>query len=166
VLQSTNGYSVQADEFDFFLCVSFQLLFARLSTYDTAKNNCHMNTIGYFEIQSSDPARDITFYKAVFDWKFTREEFVPIEYYRIETNSINGGLLKRPAKIPPTECGTNAFTCSIEVENFDETAALIVQAGGQVAMPKFAIPNRCWQGYFADPDNNVFGVFQVDEKAK
>jgi len=125
-----------------------------------------MNTIGYFEIQSSDPDRDIKFYTSVFDWKFIKEEFVPIEYYRIETNSIYGGLLKRPAKIPPKESGTNAFVCSIEVENFDEMANKIIQAGGQVALPKFAIPGRCWQGYFIDLDNNTFGIFEVDENAK
>ena len=125
-----------------------------------------MNTIGYFEIQSSDPQREIEFYKNVFGWKFIREEFVPIEYYRIETNSINGGLLKRPAKVPPTESGTNAYVCSIQVENFDETRKLIIQNGGQVALPKFAIPGRCWQGYFIDADHNTFGIFEVDENAK
>ena len=52
-----------------------------------------MNTIGYFEIQSSDCQREIKFYEAVFGWKFIKEEFVPIEYYRIETDGINGGLL-------------------------------------------------------------------------
>jgi len=125
-----------------------------------------MNNIGYFEIQSSDTKREINFYQSVFGWQFFKEEFVPIEYYRIETNGINGGLLKRPAKTPPTECGTNAFTCSIQVENFDNTAALIMENGGQIAMPKFAIPNRCWQGYFIDLDNNVFGIFEVDANAK
>jgi uncharacterized protein len=125
-----------------------------------------MNTIGYFEIQSSDPNRDIKFYQTVFGWKFIKEEFVPIEYYRIETNSINGGLLKRPAKVPPAESGTNAFVCSVLVENFDRTNNLILQNGGQVALPKFAIPGRCWQGYFIDLDNNMFGIFEVDETAK
>ena len=125
-----------------------------------------MNTIGYFEIQSSDPARDIKFYETVFGWKFIKEEFVPIEYYRIETNSINGGLLKRPAKVPPPESGTNAFVCSVQVENFDKTNQLILQNGGQVALPKFAISGKCWQGYFVDLDNNTFGIFEVDENAK
>ena len=125
-----------------------------------------MNNIGYFEIQSSDTTREINFYQSVFGWQFFKEELVPIEYYRIETNGINGGLLKRPAKTPPTECGTNAFTCSVQVENFDNTAALIMENGGQIAMPKFAIPNKCWQGYFIDLDNNVFGIFEVDADAK
>ncbi|HTJ48342.1 MAG TPA: VOC family protein [Cyclobacteriaceae bacterium] len=125
-----------------------------------------MNTIGYFEIQSSDPKRDIKFYQAVFGWKFIKEEYVPIEYYRIETNSINGGLLKRPANVPPPQSGTNAFVCSIQVDSFDKTSELILKNGGQVALAKFAIPSRCWQGYFVDLDNNTFGVFEVDEKAK
>ncbi|TSJ41895.1 VOC family protein [Fluviicola chungangensis] len=125
-----------------------------------------MNTISYFEIQSSDPNRDKAFYGSLFGWKFVKEEFVPIEYYRIETNNMYGGLLKRPTQIPPAEYGTNAFTCSIEVSSFDETAALILKLGGRVALPKFAIPGRCWQGYFIDLDNNTFGIFEVDEQAK
>ncbi len=125
-----------------------------------------MNTIGYFEIQSSDVKREISFYQAVFGWKFIKQEFVPIEYYRIETNGINGGLLKRPVQTPPMTFGTNAFTCSIQVASFDKIAELIMQNGGRVAMQKFAIPGRCWQGYFIDTDNNTFGVFEVDEKAK
>lgn len=125
-----------------------------------------MNTIGYFEIQSSEPEREINFYNSIFGWDFIREAYVPIEYYRIETKSINGGLLKRPAKIPPSESGTNAFVCSIEVENFDKTSELILKYGGMIAMPKFAIPSRCWQGYFIDMDNNTFGIFEVDENAK
>jgi len=77
-----------------------------------------------------------------------------------------GGVLKRPVKTPPMEFGTNAFTCSIQVENFDASAQTIVENGGQLAMSKFAIPGRCWQGYFMDTDNNVFGIFEVDENAK
>ena len=124
-----------------------------------------MNTVGYFEIQSSNPEREIGFYEAVFSWKFIREESVPIEYYRIETSTINGGLLKRPSPVPPPESGTNAYVCSIQVADFDKTCDEILRRGGRVAMPKFAIPNRCWQGYFVDPDNNTFGVFEVDENA-
>jgi predicted enzyme related to lactoylglutathione lyase len=124
-----------------------------------------MNTIGYFEIQSSNPERDVQFYKTIFGWKFIKQEFLPIEYYRIETESVSGGLLKRPVKVLP-ESGTNAFVCSIQVENFDKTSELILKNGGRIAMAKFAVPGRCWQGYFLDPDNNTFGLFEVDENAK
>ncbi|ENX42781.1 VOC family protein [Acinetobacter sp. NIPH 2100] len=125
-----------------------------------------MNSIIYFEIQSSNPQRDIHFYQSIFEWQFEKLEGLPIEYYRITTIGIHGGLLQRPVTTPPTGCGTNAFTCSIEVENFDVTAAQILTLGGIVAMDKFAIPNRCWQGYFLDLDQNTFGICQIDENAQ
>ena len=125
-----------------------------------------MNNIVYFEIQSSNPPRDIDFYQTVFGWKFTKVEGLPVKYYQIETENMSGGLLKRPAAILPTHCGTNAFTCSFEVEDFDTTAEKILALGGQVAMEKFAIPNKCWQGYFLDADHNTFGLVQVDPNAK
>ena len=125
-----------------------------------------MNIVGYFEIQSSDPKREIKFYETIFQWKFLKEDAVPIEYYRIETKTINGGLLKRPAAIPLKQSGTNAFLCSVQVADFDKTSELILANGGSVAMAKFAIPGKCWQGYFLDADNNAFGIFEVDENAK
>lgn len=125
-----------------------------------------MNNLAYFEIQSDEPSKAVAFYQAAFDWKFTKDETLPIEYYRIETDSINGGILKRPVQTPPMQYGTNAFTCSMQVSNFDETAKKIMDHGGQVAMEKFAVPGKCWQGYFLDLDHNVFGIFQVDESAK
>jgi predicted enzyme related to lactoylglutathione lyase len=125
-----------------------------------------MNTVGYFEIQSSSPSRDIKFYRAVFGWKFTKQENLPIEYYHIDTGGIGGGLLIRPAPLPPLNSGTNAFVCSVEVASFDKTATVILDNGGQVALEKFAVPGKCWQGYFIDLDNNTFGIFQVDSDAK
>jgi uncharacterized protein len=125
-----------------------------------------MNTLGYFEIQSTHPEREMDFYKALFGWTFVKEISLPIEYYRIETQTIYGGLLKRPVAVPPRESGTNAFVCSIQVESFDRTSDLILKLGGEIAYPKFAVPGRCWQGYFMDPDNNTFGIFEVDSDAR
>ena len=120
-----------------------------------------MNSIGYFEIQAGDPEKAIAFYTNVFGWNFIEQSGLPIKYWLIETEGIRGGLLECPMKTPPTEFGTNAYTCSIEVENFDETAKTILADDGQIAMAKFLIPGRCWQGYFLDPDNSVFGIFEV-----
>lgn len=125
-----------------------------------------MNTVGYFEIQSSNPAREINFYHQVFGWNFTVEPQAPNEYYRIETRNMQGGLLKRPAEQPSLEYSTNAFTCSIQVSDFDQMSEKIIANGGKVVIEKFPIPYRCWQGYFVDEDNNTFGIFQIDRKAK
>ena len=125
-----------------------------------------MNAPAYFEIQADDLKRARDFYGAIFGWKFAKAEGLPVEYWRIETDGPRGGLLKRPAKTPPPEHGTNAFTCSMEVENFDRTAQKISGQGGVVALPKFAVPGVCWQGYFVDSEQNVFGIFQADLNAK
>ncbi|BCX75129.1 VOC family protein [Acinetobacter bereziniae] len=125
-----------------------------------------MNTLCYFEIQSSNPEREMKFYHEVFGWKFNKVEGLPIQYFQIETVTLHGGLLERPAQTPPTQCGTNAFTCSFEVEDFDQTAEKILALGGRIAMEKFAIPNKCWQGYFLDADHNTFGLVQVDPNAQ
>lgn len=78
----------------------------------------------YFEIQVDDMHRAAEFYEGIFGWQFEKaQEDQPVEYWRINTGGTRGGLLQRPAETPPPECGTNAFVCSIEVDDFDETAA-------------------------------------------
>lgn len=124
-----------------------------------------MNIIGYYEIHAGLPEREMRFYKEVFGWKFIREEAIPFPYYRIENAGILGALLQRPAGKPALGLSSNAFVCSIQVENFESTASKIVNAGGSLFIPKFAIPARCWQGYFLDTDENMIGIFEVDDKA-
>ena len=120
----------------------------------------------YFEIQAADVKRAVAFYRSVFGWTFTRAEGMPIEYWRIDTDSARGGVLQRPAPAPPAAQGTNAFVCSMEVADFDAMAKRITDAGGTVALPKFAVPGVCWQGYFIDTEGNTFGIFQPDPAAK
>jgi uncharacterized protein len=52
------------------------------------------------------------------------------------------------------------------VESFDASAKKILKSGATVVLEKFAVPGTCWQGYFLDSEGNVFGIFEVDEKAK
>jgi predicted enzyme related to lactoylglutathione lyase len=125
-----------------------------------------MNAPAYFEIQADDTNRAVRFYREIFGWKFDKVDGLPIEYWRIETSGPRGGLLKRPAKTPSPEHGTNAFVCSMEVASFDDMAAKVASHGGTVALPKFAVPGVCWQGYFIDPEGNTFGIFQPDSQAK
>ncbi|UTF61566.1 VOC family protein [Gilvimarinus sp. DA14] len=124
-----------------------------------------MNNIAYFEIQASQPEVLVAFYQQVFDWSFSKDDSLPIPYWRIKTAGMYGGLLERPTDTPPLGCGTNAFTCSIEVADIDATAEVIVELGGQVALDKFEVPGVCWQAYYLDPDGNTFGLFQPQPHA-
>ena len=132
-----------------------------------------MDRVVHFEIQAENPERAATFYQKVFGWKIQKWEGGSMEYWMIMTAEkdskapgINGGLLRRPAKAPSQACGTNAYVCTIQVKNFDDTAKKIKKVGGIVAMPKFALPKMAWQGYFLDTEGNTFGVHQPDKNAK
>lgn len=67
--------------------------------------------------------------------------------------------------IPAPEQGTNAFVCTMGTADYDETEAKILQADGQVALPKYALPGMAWQGYYLDTEGNTFGIHQPDENA-
>ncbi len=125
-----------------------------------------MNSIAYFEIQASQPEKAVRFYREVFGWEFTRVPDLPIEYWSIRTEGISGGILKRPVPAPSLESGTNAYVCSVEVRNFDTVSAAMCKEGGIEALPKFAVPGVCYQGYFVDPEGNTFGILQMDPNAK
>lgn len=115
----------------------------------------------YFEIQVDDPARAIRFYSAVLGWKFSEVKGLPVSYWTIETGiAPGGGLLRRPLKAPPAGTRTNAFVCSFETDDFDATQKTILKSGGIVALAKFEVPGKCWQGYFVDTEGNTFGIFQ------
>ncbi|MDO8307385.1 MAG: VOC family protein [Actinomycetota bacterium] len=130
-----------------------------------------MARVVHFEIQADDVERAKAFYGAVFDWAFQDwGEFTGATYWGIVTGpddepGINGGLLPRPAPTGGPGTGTNAFVCTMQVEDYDAVEARILDAGGQVALPKMALTGVAWQGYYLDPEGNTFGIHQPDPAA-
>ncbi len=132
------------------------------------------NRVVHFEIQVDDMERAQKFYKEIFGWEYvdwsavTGSPYAGVMTAPMDSKEpgINGGMLKRPAKTPAQEQGTNAYVCTVQVDNFDETAKKIETAGGIVAMPKYALGGMAWQGYFLDTEGNTFGLHQLDKNAK
>ena len=131
-----------------------------------------MNRVVHFDIQADDPQRAMRFYGDVFGWTFQDYSGVAgAPYWGVITGEegvpgINGGMLPRPVGAPAPEQGTNAFVCTVDAEDFDAVASRILDAGGAVALPKYALPGLAWQGYFLDTEGNVFGVHQPDPEAR
>lgn len=50
-------------------------------------------------------------------------------------------------------------------EDYDETERRILEAGGQVALPKMALAGMAWQDYYLDTEGNTFGIHQPDPEA-
>jgi len=76
---------------------------------------------------------------------------------------INGGMVPRSREFVPAS-GTNAFICTIQVEDYDATEKAIIEAGGRVAVMKYAVGDLAWQGYFHDTEGNMFGLHQAFSK--
>lgn len=130
-----------------------------------------LNRVVHFEIHANDPKRAMDFYKKVFGWQM--EQWGKEEYWMVMTapkdsaeKGINGGLLIRKGEKPAEGQAVNAFVCTIQVDNIDETIKNIEAAGGKMSLPKFAFPGMAWQAYYKDTEGNIFGIHQTDENAK
>ena len=128
-----------------------------------------MSRVVHFEVEDVERAK--RFYGAVFDWSFQDwSSHTGSTYWGITTGAqdqpgIDGGLLQRPAPPPSSGQGTNAYVCTVAVDDYDDVERRILAAGGQVALPKTALPGMAWQGYYLDPEGNTFGIHQPDPQA-
>ena len=120
-----------------------------------------MNHIVHFELPVSDPETAMKFYSTVFGWTFHKWDG-PMDYWTITTGSgetgIDGGLMRHQHPDQPV-------ACTASVENVDAICAAIVAAGGEIAVPKMAVPGIGWLAYFKDPDGLISGVMQDDPTA-
>ena len=66
---------------------------------------------------------------------------------------------------PAPQQGTNAYVCTMGIGDYDATERKILDAGGQVALPKMALTGMAWQGYYLDTEGNTFGIHQPDPDA-
>ena len=131
-----------------------------------------MARVVHFEIEVEDLERAKAFYAAVFDWSY--EDYTQVTgspYWGITTgpegeSGINGGLMERSAPAPAAGHGANAFRCTVVVDDYDTAERRILEAGGQVAIPKTPLPGMAWQGYYRDLDGNTFGIHQSDPEAR
>jgi predicted enzyme related to lactoylglutathione lyase len=125
-----------------------------------------MPKVGHFEIHADDTARARQFYGNVFGWQF--QEWGGIGYYLItagpdEEPGINGGLLQRP--VPVAGQGSNAFICTVNVTNVDESLEKALANGGRLALEKMPVPGIGWLVYCLDTEGNTFGMMQADPTA-
>ena len=120
-----------------------------------------MPTIVHFEIPANDINRAKEFYTELFGWKI---EEIPVMggYWLITTDGkkgVGGGMMERQN---PQQSITNY----IDVSSVDEYSAKVVRLDGKIIVPKKAVPGM---GYFAiclDTENNTFGLWEENKKAR
>jgi hypothetical protein len=126
-----------------------------------------MPRVVHFEIHAEQPARAAKFYSALFDWKI--EQWGAVEYWLVTTGpddrpGINGGLLPRRGVIDGQ--AVIAYVCTVDVDNLDASVAQALTLGGQLALPKMAVPGMGWLAYCKDTEGNIFGMMQNDPSAR
>jgi predicted enzyme related to lactoylglutathione lyase len=121
-----------------------------------------MNRFTHFELATDDLEKTAAFYREVFGWKVEKWEG-PVDYWLVtsgdeKTPGINGGLMQ-------TGGGFTGTINTIEVENIDAALAKALANGGEVALPKDAIPGVGYQAYIKDNTGILVGLHQTDPKA-
>ncbi|MGX4583071.1 VOC family protein [Paenibacillus chitinolyticus] len=131
-----------------------------------------MGRLVHFEIHVDDMERAKKFYGEVFGWTFEDwSDYAGMPYFGAMTGNanepgINGALMQRQGPPPNPDQPLNGYVCTLGVEDYDSTEEKILNHGGKLALPKYALPGMAWQGYYIDTEGNIFGIHQPDKNAK
>ena len=122
------------------------------------------NHIRHFAINADDVERARAFYQRVFGWTF--EAWGPPGFYRIHTgqgagSGMFGALQERRALVEGVR--TNAFECTVAVDDVDATAKAVVAQGGRILMDKATIAGVGDLIFFEDPEGNIAGAMQYHD---
>ena len=118
--------------------------------------------VTHFEIYAEEPETLADFYRKLFGWRLERAP--GLDYWRIETEATEGrgfagGLTYRPI------AGARSWVHYIHVTSLDEAVAEAARLGAAVLRPKTAVPKAAWYAVLADPEGNIFAIYQTDPAA-
>ncbi len=122
-----------------------------------------MSRIVHFELPAKDPEKLAVFYREVFGWEITKWEG-PVEYWLVKTGEegtpgIDGGFFKPENGMPAVTLNT------LDVADLDASIANVTANGGEIVVPKMAIPGVGWMAYGKDVEGTLFGMMQSDMQA-
>jgi len=125
------------------------------------------NKLTHFAVYTDDLDRAKGFYSKLFGWKFNSygaASFAQIKTGDSEEGELIGALQSR--EYSPTKEKVIGLECSIEVDNVDDTIQLVTENGGQILMPKTAIPHVGWITKFLDTEGNLLCAMEYNNNAK
>lgn len=125
------------------------------------------NKMTHFAIHIDDIDRAKSFYDDVFDWGFQsygQPGFLQIKADKTENGELIGALQAR--KYSPVADRIIGLECTVSVENVDGIIEKVKNNGGQLLMPKTAIPYVGWIAKFLDTEGNLICIMQYDNSAR
>lgn len=125
------------------------------------------NKLTHFAIHIDDIERAKKFYDGVFEWGFNsygQDDFLQIKSDKSENGELIGAMQSR--KYSPVPEKIIGLECTFGVESIDETIEKVKSNGGQVLMPKTAIPYVGYIAKFLDTEGNLICGMQYDNSAR
>ena len=115
----------------------------------------------HFDIPIDQPERAEQFYSKLFGWTMQKVPVPNMEYWVIRASEGDalGGLIKRTASDQST---VNYYT----VPSIDEALRSVSELGGNVSVPKTAIPHVGYNAQCTDTEGNTFGLWENDRNAR
>ncbi len=110
----------------------------------------------HWELWSEKPGKVADFYGKVFGWEIRH---LPEMNYRLVQTGGSGGIdggIMTPQKGP----WPGNMALYIDVDDLDEYAAKIREAGGRIVVDKMAVPGVGTLSLFEDPDGRVLGMWK------
>lgn len=122
-----------------------------------------MPRVIHFEMHVKRPDRAARFYAEAFGW-LTHPCGGPDDYWVLSTGpdteaGIDGGVMHARDNAP-------RIVNTIAVESIDDSIERIVANGGEIVVPKTAVPGVGYNAYFKDTEGNCFGLHQSDAEAE
>lgn len=108
----------------------------------------------HIEIPTSSPKNARKFYGNVFGWSFREIPELNYVLFTAGDGSIGGGLWDPPPGVP------RMITNYVSVDDLDEMVEKVKSQGGKLVHPKSQVPGAGCFALVADPDGNVFGLWQ------
>ncbi len=125
------------------------------------------NKLSHFAIYTEDINKAKEFYSNVFDWGFQsygQQDFFQIKDDNSDEGELIGALQSRNySPVPEKIIG---LECTISVENVDDIVERVKNNGGQILMPKTAIPYVGWITKFLDTEGNLICAMQYDNNTR
>lgn len=120
-------------------------------------------SIVWFEVPANDLNRAKKFYGSLFGWTFAKLPAAVANYWHIDTGgkdaSPDGGIFPR---MHPKQ----TITVYVSVPLLDKAIAKVKKLGGTICAGKTAVPGMGYFAICADQEENVFALWEMNERAK
>jgi predicted enzyme related to lactoylglutathione lyase len=116
----------------------------------------------WIDTSQPDPEAAVDFYRGVFGWDF-EDSMPPGSEMKYFTARIRGGSVAAVSSIAPGAPQMATWNTYVWVDDADETASKVRDAGGQVVTDPFDVMDAGRMGVFSDPEGAIFCVWQAKE---